>query len=113
MSAARETVHENSTLKLSSRIPCAAMLSMLGVGTPRTDPYAPISPHPTLSANMSTTFGLAAVERCPSASVVGNDAASASNSEGIRKERRIIDGLTRSVVDVEHSTASERRRTGA
>src|SRR3972149_5437840 len=56
-SAARETVHENSTLKLSSRMPCAAILSMFGVGTPRTPPYAPTSPQPRLSGKMRTTFG--------------------------------------------------------
>ena len=34
----RETVQEYSTLKLFNRIPSAAMLSMRGVGTPRTLP---------------------------------------------------------------------------
>ena len=64
-SAARDTVQENSTLKLSRRMPCAAMLSTLGVGTPRTAPYAPISPHPRLSGKIRTMLGrVACASRC-------------------------------------------------
>src|SRR6185312_11864632 len=38
-------------------MPSAAMRSSRGVGTPRTLPYAPTSPHPRLSGKMRTIFG--------------------------------------------------------
>ena len=57
---ARDTTQENSTLKLFRRMPSAASLSIRGVSWPRTDPYAPTSPHPRLSGKIRTMFGRAA-----------------------------------------------------
>ena len=50
-----------STLKLSRRIPSLSSVSMRGVGAPRRTPppYTPSSPHPKLSINTRTMFGLA------------------------------------------------------
>src|SRR5688500_6785510 len=41
-------------------MPSAASLSIRGVSFPRTDPYAPTSPHPRLSGKIRPIFGRAA-----------------------------------------------------
>src|SRR6476620_5748412 len=65
MRADRLGVHCASTLKLVSRIPSVASLSMRGVGAPRTTPppYTPTSPYPRLSIRMKRMLGFFSAAR--------------------------------------------------